>query len=142
MPQRIFGFIIIFVGIAIGAGFAASALEFSPSKIAVIGFVAYTIILLAFAAVVLWKIIDGEISLTGIVSEPADDKHENCGKASLSRFQFLIFTFVVAGLFLMLSIETGGFVNIPANVLGLIGISGGSYVVSKAVGRKPEEPTK
>jgi hypothetical protein len=31
-------------------------------------------------------------------------------KASLSRFQFLLFTFVIAGLFLLLSIEAGTFV--------------------------------
>lgn len=54
-------------------------------------------------------------------------------KASLSRFQFLIFTFVIAGLFLLLSIEAGTFVEIPTNVLGLLGISGGNYLVSKAV---------
>jgi hypothetical protein len=55
------------------------------------------------------------------------------GKASLSRFQFLIFTFVIAGLFLMLSIQKGAFVDIPANVLGLLGLSAASYLVSQAV---------
>ena len=56
-------------------------------------------------------------------------------KASLARFQFLLFTFVVAGLFLLLSIEAGTFVEIPNNVLALIGISGGSFLVSKGVKR-------
>jgi hypothetical protein len=45
-----------------------------------------------------------------------------------------IFTFVVAGLFLLLSIEAGTFVDIPTNVLALLGISGGSYLVAKGVG--------
>jgi len=55
-------------------------------------------------------------------------------KASLSRLQFLVFTFVIAGLYLMLSIQAATFVDIPTNVLGLLGVSAGSYVVSKAMG--------
>jgi hypothetical protein len=54
-------------------------------------------------------------------------------KASLSRFQFLIFTFVIAGLYLLLCIEAGTLIEIPGNVLALLGISGGTYVVSKTV---------
>ena len=54
-------------------------------------------------------------------------------KASLARFQFLVFTFVIAGLYLLLCIEAGTFVDIPTNVLGLLGISGGTYAVGKAV---------
>ncbi len=60
-------------------------------------------------------------------------KPASYGKASLSRFQFLIFTFIIGGLYLLLSIEAGTFVEIPTNVLGLLGISGGSYLVSKAM---------
>lgn len=106
--------------------------------IATAGFLAIVIILLGFAAVVLWKIVRGDINLDDLVSEPPspDAAPGTAAKASLSRFQFLLFTFVVAGLFLLLSIEAGDFVDIPANVLGLIGISGGSYVVSKAVGNR------
>jgi hypothetical protein len=54
-------------------------------------------------------------------------------KASLSRFQLLIFTLVIAGLFLILSIKAGKLVDVPANVLALLGISTGSYLISKAV---------
>jgi hypothetical protein len=43
---------------------------------------------------------------------------------------------VVAGLYLLLSIEAGTFVEIPANVLILLGISGGSYVTSKMVSKQ------
>ena len=84
------------------------------------------LVVLGLAVVVLWKVATGAIDLTYLISEP--DK-----KASLSRFQFLIFTFVVAGLFLLLSIESGTFVDIPPNVLLLLGISGGSYAVSKGI---------
>lgn len=55
------------------------------------------------------------------------------GKASLSRFQMLIFTFVIAGLYLTLCLEAGSLIDIPNQVLGLIGISGGTLVISKGI---------
>ena len=103
----------------------------NPQNIALYSFVVISFILLAFAALVLWKIFKGEIDLSGLLTDPGLD-----GKASLSRFQFLIFTFVIAGLFLLLSIEAGSFVDVPNNVLVLLGISGGSYLVSKAMPQK------
>ena len=127
-------FTIAFVLAIAAISAAAFAYDVRPSDIAILGFIAFAIIILAFAAAVLWQIANGAIVLTGLISEPSapdDDAYE--GKASLSRFQFLIFTFVIAGLFLMLCIETGAFVEIPGNVLGLMGISGGTYVVSKAI---------
>ncbi|RAK68596.1 hypothetical protein [Phenylobacterium kunshanense] len=87
--------------------------------------VGITVVILGLAAVVLWKIFDGTIKLDDLISED--------GKASLSRFQFLIFTFVVAGVFLLLSIESGTFVDLPNNVLVLLGLSSGSYVISKGI---------
>ncbi len=88
------------------------------------------VIFLGFFAIIIWKILKNDIDLSLIVSE-------GDGKASLSRFQLLLFTFVVAGLFLVLSLETGQFVEIPTGVQVLLGISGGSFVVSKAVGGAP-----
>jgi hypothetical protein len=131
------------IAIAVIAG-AAFHFGIKPSDIALLGFIAFSVIILAFAAAVLWQIGTGAIQLVGLISEPPDPNDpKKLGKASLSRFQFLIFTFVIAGLFLMLCIETGAFVDIPTNVLALLGISGGSYVVSKAVeqGGKKKEPT-
>lgn len=95
------------------------------------GFVAITIILLGFAALVLWKLYKEPLALGGLLSEPSGPNGET--KASLARFQFLIFTFVIAGLYLLLCIEAGTFIEIPGNVLALLGISGGTYVVSKTV---------
>jgi hypothetical protein len=95
------------------------------------GFVAITIILLGFAALVLWKLYREPLALNGLLSEPPGPNGEV--KASLARFQFLIFTFVIAGLYLLLCIEAGTFIEIPGNVLALLGISGGTYVVSKSV---------
>jgi len=120
----------IIAGIAVNQGATAA-------DIALIGFIAFSAVIVAFAAAVLLEIIYGTVSLNGIISEPKDVAGpDGKPKASLSRFQFLVFTFVVAGLFLMLSIEAGTFVNIPNNVLGLIGLSGGGFIVSKAVGHK------
>lgn len=98
------------------------------------GFVVIAAILLGFAALVLWKIFRDQNSLKGLISEPPlPGQDPETTKASLSRFQFLVFTFVIAGLYLLLSIEAGTFVDIPNNVLALLGISGGTYVVSKTV---------
>ena len=90
----------------------------TAQNIAFWGFMVIAIILLGFAAIVLWKIFDNQISVTGLLAEPLDPANPSAGvKASLSRFQFLIFTFVIAGLYLLLSIEAGTFVDIPGNVL-------------------------
>jgi hypothetical protein len=112
----------------------------NSQTIAMIGFAIISLILLGFAALVLWKIFRNEIRLQGLLAEPpAPDQSAGESKASLSRFQFLIFTFVIAGLYLLLSIEAGTFVEIPTNVLGLLGISSGSFLISKAMGPSKKE---
>jgi NADH:ubiquinone oxidoreductase subunit 6 (subunit J) len=80
----------------------------------------------AVALIVLVNIYSGKIDLKGLLAEAT-------GKASLSRLQLLLFTFVIAGLYLILCLEAGEFVEIPNQVLGLLGISGASYVVSKGI---------
>jgi len=132
-------FVAVFIIAVIWVSYWAVMKGANATHIAIVGFIAFSIIIVAFAAAVLWKIVNGDVELAGLVSEPHESDPSRTGKASLSRFQFLIFTFVVAGLFLMLSIETGGFVDIPTNVLALLGISGGSFIVSKAVGMKPKD---
>src|SRR5262249_52982392 len=97
------------------------------------GFVVVAIILLGFAALVLWKIFWDDSALAGIIAEQVPGQDPSKAKASLSRLQFLIFTFVIAGLYLMLSIEAGSLIDVPANVLALLGISGGTYLISKTV---------
>jgi hypothetical protein len=98
------------------------------------GFVVVSIILLGFAALVLWKMYSDPHSLRGLLSEPPGPGDvPGDAKASLSRFQFLIFTFVIAGLYLLLSIEAGTLIDIPGNVLALLGISSGTYVIAKTV---------
>jgi hypothetical protein len=88
------------------------------------------------AAMVLFKMWTDKSSLTGLLSESSDPTAAAAGlppKASLSRLQLLLFTMVIVGLYLTLSLEAGAMVEIPNQVLGLLGISGGSYVVSKGI---------
>jgi hypothetical protein len=106
----------------------------APQVISLTSFTVITLIVLALAFIVLWKIWKNQISLTGLLAEmPPPGTPVADAKASLSRFQMFIFTFVIAGLFMMLSIEAGGFVDVPQNVLILLGISGGTYVISQTV---------
>ena len=112
-----------------------------PQIISLISFAIISFIVLALAFIVLWKIWKDEISLKGLLTEaPTPGTALDDAKASLSRFQMFVFTFVIAGLFMMLSIESGGFVDIPQNVLILLGISGGTYVISKAVSKSGTNP--
>lgn len=133
----------IFLILAAVIGIAGYALSrgVNAQHIAILGYVAFSTVIIAFAAAVLFAIVNGSVSLYGIISEP-DTTSTLCNgkpKASLSRFQFLVFTFVVAGLFLMLSIKAEEFVDIPNSVLMLIGLSGGGFIISKAVGHKPKD---
>ncbi len=79
---------------------------------------------------VLWQIFDGTIDLSRLISEPNGD-------ASMSRFQFLVFTFVISlSLFLVIVGAKNGPafpLSIPGGILTLLGISGSSYAVGKAI---------
>ena len=82
----------------------------------------------ALGFIVLWKIVDNTIKLDHLISE------EN-GQASLSRFQFLVFTFVIATGFILITVhgDVIEFPTVPQGVWALLGISGGSYVVAKGI---------
>ena len=88
-------------------------------------------------AIILLQIFWGRIDLKYLVSE------EN-GHASLSRFQFLIFTFVIAMGLLVIILKTNSFPTIGSDVFGLLGISAGSYVASKITQRvaKPSSESR
>ena len=82
---------------------------------------------------ILYLILIGKIDLSGLISEPTTPEGKP-GDASLSRFQFLIFTFVIAFSLLIVIAKKGDFPStIPDAIWALLGISGGSYVVSKGV---------
>jgi len=82
-------------------------------------------------------ILTGQIDLSDILVESTENGSR---KASLSRLQFLIFSFVIAGLYLVICVESGTFVDVPPGVLVLLGISGGSYIVSKGLGKGQKLP--
>src|SRR6185369_17587035 len=95
-----------------------------------------TILIAAFALAIIYKMLKGDINLMYLI---AGDE----GDASLSRFQFLVFTFVIAlGLFLIiLSSNPPTFpATVPGGILALLGISGASYVTSKAVDANANKP--
>ena len=91
--------------------------------------------------IVLYKMLVGKIDLSTVLNEMTPDSPAGAAppaapptpKASLSRLQLLLFTFVIVGLYLTLCLEAGQLLEIPNQVLGLLGISGGSYVVSKGI---------
>lgn len=93
------------------------------------------LILLGFALAIIIKLLRKECDVCGLFCEPEKDGKK--GKASMGRFQLLIFTFVIAGLYFLLSLEAGTFVDIPENVLYLLGISAGGFGGSKYIGRDP-----
>jgi len=91
--------------------------------------IGYALLVLTFmfGMVILVEIIRGNIDLSALLSESGKG-------ASMSRFQLLIFTFVIAlSLFLMVAENGTKFPDIPANVLTLLGISASTYAVSKGI---------
>jgi hypothetical protein len=105
-----------------------------------------------FALAVLWRIATGQINLDLLISEKT-------GEASMSRFQLLIFTFVVGLSFFLIVVSSTrifdsspaanrtsapsgpSLPDVPGGVLGLLGISASSYTVSKAIqANMPSKP--
>ncbi len=84
------------------------------------------VIIAGFGAVILKKIFMNEINLERLISD--ENSH-----ASLSRFQFLIFTFVIALSLFLITAANKSFPTIDPGIFALLGISGGSYVVSKGI---------
>ena len=97
-----------------------------PSLFQLTGWV-IVVFLAGLAAMLLWKISTNHIDLKYLVSESSKEG----GDASLSRLQFLIFTFVIAASLLAITLKCGELPDIDGSILALLGISGGSYVTSK-----------
>ncbi|HLL52653.1 MAG TPA: hypothetical protein VK447_03845 [Myxococcaceae bacterium] len=96
-----------------------------------------TVLLGLLGLLILGLIARGKINLQKLISEPSGD-------ASLSRFQYLIFTFVIAmSLFLItLSQTPPKFPDVPSGILVLLGISSGAYVASKGISSNRDVATK
>jgi hypothetical protein len=82
----------------------------------------------ALAATILIWIWRGKITLDALINEAN-------GQASMSRFQLLIFTFVIAvSFFELVEKRTDGVLpDIPQGVLTLLGISASTYAVGKGI---------
>ncbi len=88
-----------------------------------------------FAFLILTAIASGKIDISSLLAE-------NGGGASMSRFQLLIFTFVIAVSFFLVVVGSAGLPEVPGSVLALLGISAGTYGVSKgfqAIGSMPSK---
>jgi hypothetical protein len=97
-------------------------------SIQVIMGIALASFLIILGLAIVWLITQRIIDLSRLISEPTGD-------ASMSRFQLLIFTFTVAFSFFVIvaSSKPAKFPDVPNGVLALLGISEGSYVVSKGI---------
>ncbi len=99
----------------------------------------YEILILTFfyGLMVLLYMAAGEIDLSMLLSEPKgpDAQGNPLYGASMSRFQLLIFTFVIALSLLLIIIANGGtkFPAIPSEILVLLGISASTYAVGKGI---------
>jgi len=86
----------------------------------------------ALGAIILYEIVKGKIDLQYLICDSSN-------QASLSRFQFLVFTFVIAMSLFLVVVGGGGKSyptfpeKIPAGIFALLGISGGSYVIAKGI---------
>lgn len=105
----------------------------------ILGFLAGLVLLMFVAGVslkLLGKISDNTINLAKLVSE------EN-GDASMARFQLLIFTYVIGlSLFVIVVGQKTPMwpEKFPTEILTLLGISGSSYLVSKAIQKSGAKP--
>jgi len=86
------------------------------------------IITFLFGFMVLAGIASGTIDISKILED------KDAGGASMSRFQLLIFTFVIAISLFLIVVNTGQFPKtIPPEVLTLLGISATTYAVGKGI---------
>lgn len=106
---------------------ASTEIALNKLKIAT-GFTLLALIFL-FGFAVLVYIANGSIDLSELLSETGDSKG-----ASMSRFQLLIFTLVIAlSLFLVVVANMAFPATIPPEILTLLGISASTYAVSKGI---------
>jgi hypothetical protein len=80
----------------------------------------------ALGLIIIFKIFTDKIDLEWLISE-------DNGHASMSRFQLLIFTFVIAISLVRLVEATDKFPEINNGILTLLGISASTYAVGKSI---------
>jgi hypothetical protein len=92
------------------------------------------ILLFMFGFLILAWIARGKIDISGILEEKGNDGSK-VGSASMSRFQLLVFTFVIglSFFYLVLCNKDCKFPDVNAGVLTLLGISATTFGVSKGI---------
>ncbi|HEY2296062.1 MAG TPA: hypothetical protein VGM86_35635 [Thermoanaerobaculia bacterium] len=101
----------------------------------VLGYVT-AILVFFFGLIVLIAMATNKIDISGLLCEP------NENKASLSRFQLLVFIFVIAFSLVMVIVANDPlkFPVIPSGVLLLLGISASTYTVGKGISKSAGGP--
>jgi hypothetical protein len=84
------------------------------------------VLIFLFGFLILAAIASGLIDISQILEDDS-------GGASTSRFQLLIFTFVIGLSFVLIVACECKFPDVPANVLALLGVSASTYAVSKGI---------
>ncbi|HET7538828.1 MAG TPA: hypothetical protein VFK05_03125 [Polyangiaceae bacterium] len=89
---------------------------------------AYSVVLFitGVEGMILHQIATNKINLHLLISNEVGD-------ASLARFQFLLFTFIIGAGLLHLTLKGNAFPAIDEGVLMLLGISGASYAIGKSL---------
>jgi len=111
-----------------GNGTSAERLQIAISYAAVM-------LILLLALLVIVAIATGTIDISQVLTEHG-------GGASMSRFQLLVFTLVIALCFVLLVIHNGKFPAVPPEVLELLGVSATTYAVSKGIQAGSALPSK
>jgi Mn2+/Fe2+ NRAMP family transporter len=90
------------------------------------------IVTFLFGFMILTAIASGKIDISRLLEEKSADGATS--GASMSRFQLLIFTFVIALSLFLIVVNKGAFPDkIPPEVLTLLGISATTYAVGKGI---------
>ncbi len=121
------------IGAVIAAFVIAIFVKGAPDK-KVVYAIEYSglIITFLFGFMILAAIASGKIDISKILEEKSAEG--GTGAASMSRFQLLIFTFVIALSLFLIVVNTGHFPDkIPPEILTLLGISATTYAVSKGI---------
>jgi hypothetical protein len=95
---------------------------------AAVAFVGFVVIVIS------WHVLTGRIDISHMLSDAA-------GRSSISRFQLLLFTLVVAIHVAIMEIRTNSVPDIPRGLLILLAISSGTYLASKLISERSSRST-
>jgi uncharacterized membrane protein YgcG len=132
MPYRTYLIvsIIVIIVVVIGTGVVVSQLAGTPKeKMQLAMAYAMLLLFLIFGFLVVTAIATNKIDISSLLAEGTGDT----SKASMSRFQLLIFTFVIGMSFFLVVLCECKIPEIPNQVLTLLGISASTYGVSKGI---------